>query len=98
MGYFHNDYGSAADRDDSRRSIWSVSALATYEILKGLKVGCDVGASTNEDKADGTMPVYALAGVIYSENENIDVSLGLKFGITKPEPDFSGIAGVTIKF
>ncbi len=98
IGYFYNDYGSAADRDDSRRSIWSVSALAAYEVLKGLKLGCDVGASTNEDKTDSTMPVYALAGAIYSLNENIDVSLGLIFGITKPEPDFSGIAGVTIKF
>ena len=35
---------------------------------------------------------------IYSANENVDLSLGIKFGITKPEPDFSGIAGVTIKF
>jgi hypothetical protein len=98
MGYFYNDYGSAVDRDDSRSSIWSVSALVTYEVLKGLKLGCDVGASTNEDKTDSTMPAYALAGVIYSANENVDLSLGLKFGITKPEPDFSGIAGVTVKF
>jgi len=29
---------------------------------------------------------------------NVDLSLGLKFGITKPGPDFSGIAGITIRF
>ena len=98
VGYIHNDYGSAADRNASRSSIWMVSALASYEVLKGLKLGCDVGASTNEDRADSTIPAYALAGAIYTLNENVDLSLGLKFGITKPEPDFSGTAGVTIKF
>ena len=97
-GYIHNDYGSAADRDASRSGIWIVTALATYEVLKGLKLGCDVGASTNEDRADSTIPAYALAGAIYTLNGNVDLSLGLKFGITKPEPDFSGTAGVTIKF
>jgi hypothetical protein len=61
VGYFYNNYGSAADRDASRSGIWIVTALATYEVLKGLKLGCDVGASTNEDRADSTIPAYALA-------------------------------------
>jgi len=97
-GYFYNDYGSAAERDASRSSIWSISALATYEVLEGLALGLDVGASTNSDKSSSEMPAYALGGAIYSLNKNVDLSLGLKFGITKPEPDFSGIAGVTIRF
>jgi len=97
-GYLFNDYGSAAGRDASRSRIWIVSVLATYEVLKGLKLGCDVGASTNPDKADSTIPAYALAGVIYTLNENVDLSLGLKFGITKPEPDFAGTAGITVRF
>jgi len=98
VGYFYNKYGSAADRDASRSGIWIVSALATYEVLKGLKLGFDLGASTNKDRADSTIPAYALAGAIYTLNGNVDFGLGLKFGITKPEPDFSGTAGVTIKF
>lgn len=97
-GYFYNDYGSAAERDTSRSGIWSLSALATYEVLAGLKLGLDVGASTNPDKASSEMPIYALAGAIYSLNKNVDLSLGLKFGMTKPEPDFAGTAGITVKF
>jgi hypothetical protein len=97
-GYFHNDYGSAAERDASRSNIWSLSALATYKVLEGLTLGVDVGASTNPDKASSELPAYGLAGAIYSLNKNVDLSLGLKFGITKPEPDFAGIAGVTAKF
>jgi len=97
-GYFYKNYGSAAERDASRSGIWILSALGTYEVLTGLKLGLDVGASTNPDKASSEMPVYALAGAIYSPNKNVDLSLGLKFGITKPEPDFAGTAGITVRF
>jgi Putative MetA-pathway of phenol degradation len=97
-GYIYNDYGSPADRDASRGSIWSISALATCEVLEGFALGLDVGASTNSDKSSSQMPAYALGGAIYSLNKNVDLSLGLQFGITNPEPDFSGIAGLTIGF
>ena len=97
-GYFYNDYALAAERDASRSDIWILSALATYKVLENLTLGLDIGASTNPDKASSEVPAYALGGAIYSLNKNVDLSLGLKFGITKPEPDFSGIAGVTIKF
>jgi hypothetical protein len=97
-GYFYSDYGSAAERDSSRSDLWILSALATYKVLENLTLGLDIGASTNPDKASSEVPAYALGGVIYSLNKNIDLSLGIKFGITKPEPDFSGIAGVTIKY
>lgn len=97
-GYFYNDYGSATERDASRGNIWSISAVATYEVFEGLALGLDVGVSTNPDKSSSKMPAYTLGGAIYSLNKNVDLSLGLKFGITNPEPDFSGIAGLTIRF
>ena len=97
-GYFYNDYGSAAERESSRSDLWILSALATYKVLENLTLGLDVGASTNPDKASSDVPVYALGGAIYSLNKNVDLSLGLKFGITKPEPDFAGIAGITLRF
>ena len=97
-GYFHMDYGSAAERGSNRSDLWSLSALATYKVLENLTLGLDVGGSTNPDKASSEMPVYALAGAICSLNKNLDLSLGLKFGVTNPEPDFAGIAGITVKF
>jgi hypothetical protein len=97
-GYFYKDYGSAAERDSSRSGIWILSALATYKVLEGLTLGLDVGASTNPDKVSSEVPVYALGGAIYSLNKNVDLSMGLKFGITKPEPDFVGTAGITVMF
>jgi len=97
-GFLYNDYGSPAERDTSRSGIWYFSALAEYEVTPKLKLGLDVGASTNPDKASGEMPAYTLAGAAYSLNKSVDLSLGLKFGITKPEPDIAGIAGITVKF
>jgi len=97
-GYFYSDYGSAAERASSRSDHWILSALATYKVLENLTLGLDVGVSTNPDKASSEMPVYALGGAIYSLNANVDLSLGLKFGVTKPEPDFAGLAGITLRF
>jgi hypothetical protein len=97
-GYFYNDYESAAERESRRSGLWSLSAFATYKVLENLTLGLDVGAFTNPDKASSEMRVYALGGAIYSLNRNVDLSLGLKFGITKPEPDFAGIAGITLRF
>lgn len=97
-GFLYNDYGSAAERDVTRSGIWSLSALAEYKALPELKLGLDVGAFTNPDKGSGGMPVYALAGVVYSPTGDVDLSLGFKFGVNRPEPDFAGTAGITTRF
>ena len=97
-GFLYNDYGSAAERDAGRSGIWIFSALAEYEVTPELNLGLDVGASSNPDKTSGGMPAYALAGAAYSLNKRVELSLGLKFGITKPEPDFAGTAGITFRF
>jgi opacity protein-like surface antigen len=39
-----------------------------------------------------------LGGVIYSLTEKIDLDLGYKYGITRPEVDHTMLAGITIKF
>ena len=97
-GYLYVDRHSAAERDSSRSGIWGLSALATYKVLEGLTLGLEVGTSTNPDKTSSEMRAYALGGAIYSLNRNVDLSLGLNFGVTKPEPDFAGTAGITVKF
>ncbi|HEX9191099.1 MAG TPA: transporter [Candidatus Deferrimicrobiaceae bacterium] len=97
-GYLFNDYGSAAERDSSRKSIWSLSALVTYEILDGLILGLDLVTYTHPDKAQSGVPAFANAGAIFSPAKKIDLSLGFKIGLTEPAPDFAGIAGVTFRF
>ena len=71
---------------------------ATCEVIKDLKVVADFGTSTNQDKDANTMPVFGLGGLIYSVNKNVDLSTGVKVGLTGPETDLTGTFGVTLKF
>ena len=97
-GYTYNDYNLAAIRDARRNSIWSFSLATTYEVIKNLKLVADFGASTNKDKAVNDMPFFGLVGVIYTVNKNLDLSSGIKIGLTKPETNLTGTFGVTVKF
>lgn len=98
-GYTYNNYNLASARDANRNNIWNFSLAATYEIIKEkLKAVADFGAATNEDKSNSEVPVFGLAGVIYTVNKNLDLSVGLKAGLTKPETDLTGTFGLTMKF
>lgn len=98
IGYTYNDYNMAEVRDATRSSLMSYSLAGTCEVVKDLKLVADVGAATNSDKASSDMPVFGLGGMIYSPNKSLDLSAGLKAGLTKPETDLTGLLGVTLKF
>lgn len=97
-GYTYNDHNRAEVRDACRDSIWNVSLATTYQLFKELKLVADFGTATYEDKSSSEMPVFGLGGLIYTVNKNLDLSTGLKLGLTKPEDDLTGLFGVTIKF
>ena len=98
-GYTYNDYNLASTRDANRASIWNVSLAGTYDVIKEkLKLAADFGAATSQDKQYNEMLVYGLTGFIYSVNKNIDLSAGMKVGLTKPETDLTGTFGLTLKF
>lgn len=99
VGYSYNGYNLAPDRDANRSSIWNASLAGTYDVIKEtLKLAADFGATTAEDKTVNEMLVYGLAGFIYSANKNIDLSAGVKVGLTEPETDLTGTFGLTLKF
>lgn len=97
-GYIFNDHNLAEVRDACRDSIWNFSLATTYQITEDLKLGTDFGVATYEDKSSSEMPAFGLGGLIYTVNRNLDLSAGLKLGLTKPEDDLTGCFGVTLKF
>ena len=97
-GYAYCDYNLAETRIVNRSSTWSFSLASTYELIKDLKLATDLGFATNTDKTSNNMPAFALVGAIYSVNESIDLSAGIKTGLTKPETDLAGTFGITYKF
>lgn len=99
LGYTFNDYNLASIRNTNRSSILNASLATTYDLIKErLKVVADFGVASNQDKAVNEMPVFGLAGLIYSLNKNCDLSTAVKVGLTKPETDLTGTFGVTFKF
>lgn len=96
-GYTYYDHNPADVRNVSRGSIWNFSLATTCEVIKDLQLVADFGAATNADKTVSQMPVFGLGGLIYTVNKNLDLSTGLKLGLTKPETDLTGTFGITLK-
>lgn len=98
LGYSHTRFALEEDRDANRSDIWHASLAGTAEVLEGLQLVTNVGLETNPDKASDTPPAFAIAGAIYSLTDAVDVDLGVKFGLTKPETDLSLLAGLAVRF
>ena len=93
LGYIRNE-----NKVDERKDIWHASFAATWEVIKNLKLAADVGIERNTDEDANNDPAFIIGGIIYSINENFDVDLGVKYGLTTSETDLSLMAGVTFRF
>jgi hypothetical protein len=96
--YARDEYGLAADRLANRRDRWRGSLAATAEMTHGLQAVANVGVETNGDRASTTHPAFALAGIVYSVNERLDVDLGIKAGLNRAEADLTALAGIAARF
>jgi hypothetical protein len=97
VGYTRQDLTSA-DKDSNRQDLWNLSLAGTVEVMNGLQVAAEIGTASNRIKADTTWPAYLTVGIIYSVIDNLDLSLGVKCGLTAPETDLALITGITYKF
>jgi hypothetical protein len=52
----------------------------------------------NPDKTSNRPPAFILGGLIYSILENVDIDIGLKGGLNKPETDLAILAGIAWRF
>ena len=81
-----------------RMDLWSFSAAGSVEFIEDFYVVADLGAQTNTDAASSTCPAYFLTGFIYSPAENMDLGLGVIFGLNSAEADYSVRDGITFRF
>jgi hypothetical protein len=93
--YFRDNLAEV--RENNRNGIWSICLGTTFEMVKNLKLVTDFGIATNRDKTSSNMPVFGLIGAIYTFNKSVDLSVGFKAGLTKPEEDLAGTFGLTFK-
>jgi len=96
FGYEYHTYKDS--NEGMRRNLWSASLAGEAELAKGLIAVVDFGLASNEDNASNNLPAYALAGARYEINDNLEVTAGVKLGLTKPEDDISALYGLLMKF
>lgn len=96
--HFNAGYTRNENKVDERKDLWSASLLATYEILKGLNIGGNIGLESNPDPAVKTAPAFALVGLNYAVNDHIVLDAGYKFGLNRQEVDYAITAGITFSF
>lgn len=63
-----------------------------------MKVVGNIGIQRHTDRNINIDPAFILGGLIYSLSENFDIDFGVKGGLTKPETDYSVLAGITWRF
>ncbi len=97
---FHSNLGYIGNESkaDEEKHLWHASLAATYEILKGLTIVGNVGAERNRDKAADRDPAFLIGGIVYALFDNVNVDLGVKYGLTSAETDWSYMAGMAVKF
>lgn len=93
-GYISNE-----NKIDERTDLWHASVAAVHEVVMNLKVGVDLGAATNSHKTSSSaFTSYLLGGMIYSATEALDLSLGVKYGLSMAEVDWVVFPGLTWRF
>jgi hypothetical protein len=93
LGYIRNE-----NKLDEEQNIYHASLACEYMVIKYLRIVGNIGLERNTDKSSKIHPAFVLGGFIYSFNYNFDADAGFKYGLNSQEPDYSIIAGITIRF
>ncbi|MHB8771155.1 MAG: transporter [Syntrophales bacterium] len=93
VGYIGNE-----NKVDERRDIWHASLAGEYELIENLELVANIGIERNRDRAGSGDPAFLLGGFEYEVEERFSLSLGVKYGLTAAEPDWSFLAGVAFRF
>ncbi len=110
--FFNAGYIRNENRIDERKDLWHFSLAGEYRIEEHLKVVGNIGMEKNPDRNQNEEPAFLIAGAVYSfrartedklqsvnhDSEVLDLSLGIKTGLTGPETDLSLLAGITLRF
>ena len=93
VGYLRND-----NRVDERRDIFHMSGSVVYRFGPQLQGAIDIAADSSADRGSGSHPAVALAALIYSPTEHVDLDLGAKVGLNGLADVYALLAGATVRW
>lgn len=97
---YHLHLGYIRNRNvhDERESIRHASIAVTRMATENLKLVVDLGGFTTADRAFDQSTSFLTLGAIYAVNDDFDIDVGLKRGLSDPETDTTLLLGVAIRF
>jgi hypothetical protein len=90
LGYIRNE-----NELNENSNLWHASVATTLKVTDAMKVVADGGIERNTERNLNIPNAFILGGIIYSLSENLDIDCGVKGGLTRPEEDYSVLAGMT---
>ncbi len=96
--HFNAGYGRNESTADEERDVWHFSLATEVEAAPWVRVVANVGAERHTDKESDTPAVFALGGMIFPVAEALDLDVGVKIGLTRPEADYALLAGLAFRF
>ncbi|MDE2427695.1 MAG: transporter [Burkholderiales bacterium] len=72
------EFDTDLDKLDRRQTIWRASSAGLYALNQEWQVVADVAISQAEMRADKTLPVQFVLGMIYSPNSKLDLDWGIR--------------------
>jgi len=95
--HFNLGYIRKENKHDERESVWHLSLATEYSLSEKIRIAANIGTETNPDKSSDREPAFGLLGLIYSPQQNMDISGGVKVGLNDVETDLSVLAGATLR-
>lgn len=83
---------------DATKRLWNVSTAILWKFTPQVKGVFDVGTYRNADPAGNRRPAFAIAGVIYSPSDTLDLDIGIRKALNSAEADYTGGVGITLRW
>lgn len=93
LGYINNR--NLLNQHESQRH---VSVAVGRKFGDTLKLVADYGTDTPASRVSSLDSEFLVLGAIYTVRKGFDLDFGAKWGLTKPEVDFTWLAGVVFRF
>jgi len=96
--HLHLAYFSNRNVHDERDGIRHASLALTYLAMENLRLVADLGNYTTADRAYDEDTRFLTLGGIYGVNDDFDIDIGLRHGLSDPETDTTLLLGIALRF
>lgn len=91
-------YARSENAFEANKDLWHASAAFEVKIMESLKLMANAGIERNPDPKSENHPAFVLGGVSYDVSEKMTLDAGVKYGLSDTEINWTGLAGLTIRF